>query len=199
MFWGPRRKHCGCESKCVDSIRVVQSRTALVVGSIISVCVQHTTLQGHDKSLISIISSLLRVHVLFGLFTGLGIAVDTLFVDAKTVILRDLLPGLELAVDAVNLLLEFVVRGTELRDGLLGEKLLECPLFYRLLFVLLELGDVADCICQDGSFVLLTTGHNLGQFVDALVDSLTATTLDLCIVSVKLLTCDVLSQYLPSL
>lgn len=113
----------GVENQCGDSVGIVQGRTALVVDSIF-VRVQYTTLQGHNKSPISIISSLLGVHVLFGLVAGLGIAVHTLFVDAQTVVLRDLLPGLELAVNAVDLLLELVVGGTELRDGLLGEKLL---------------------------------------------------------------------------
>lgn len=117
----------------------------------------HGRVGGH----ISTLASPLGAQILLGLVAGLGVAVDTLFIDGKAIVLGDLLPGFQLAVDAVDLLLELVVGGAELRDGLLGEKLLQCPLLDRLLFVLLELGNVADSICQDRTLVLLAPRNNL--------------------------------------
>lgn len=76
--------------------------------------------------------------------------------------LGSLLPRLRLMVQAVTFLLELVVGGAELRDGLFGQELFQRPLLDVLLLVLLELGDELDGTLKDGTLVLLTAGHDLG-------------------------------------
>jgi hypothetical protein len=74
--------------------------------------------------------------------------------------------------------LELIATGAQLRNGLLREKLLECPLFNILLFVFLELGDELDSALQDGALVLLAAWDDFGQLVDALVDGLSSAAFD---------------------
>lgn len=59
-----------------------------------------------------------------------------------------------------------------------GKQLLQRPLFDVLSFVVFELCDELDSARENAAFVLLAAWDNLGDFVDAFVDSLTATTLD---------------------
>lgn len=60
-------------------------------------------------------------------------------------VLGNALPCLELPVQALALVLELLVAVLELGQGLLGEQLLERPLFDVLLFRLLELEDKRYC------------------------------------------------------
>lgn len=103
-------------------------------------------LRGLVEGSVGTLSSPLGASPLLELVIRLGLAIDSLFIDAKAVILRDLLPGFDLAIDAVDLLLELIIGGAELGNGLLSKKLFQGPLLDCLLFILLELGDVADCI-----------------------------------------------------
>ena len=84
------------------------------------------------------------------------------------------LPALDLGPGLRALLLELVARAAELRDGLLGEQLLQRPLFDVLRLVLLELGDELYGALQDRALVLLAARHNLGELVDAFVDGFAA-------------------------
>lgn len=45
-------------------------------------------------------------------------------------------------------------------------------------FVFLELGDELDCTLKNASLILLATRYYLGELVDSLIDSFTATTFD---------------------
>lgn len=87
-------------------------------------------------------------------------------------VLCSLLPRLQLAEEAVALLLELVVGGTELGNSLLSQELLQGPFLNVLLLIVLELGDELDGTLEDGTFVLLAAGDDLGEFVNSLVDGL---------------------------
>lgn len=99
--------------------------------------------------------------IVIGGLGGLGFAVYSLFVNAEAVILRDFLPSLELAVGAIDVFFERVVGGAELGNCLFCQKFFQCPLLDRMLLVIPQLGDVADCVGQNGPFVLLAPGNNL--------------------------------------
>lgn len=101
--------------------------------------------------------------------------------------MRDALPRLEFAVQALALLLELVVGAAELGDGLLSKQLLQRPLFNVLLLVFLELRDEAHGTRQDGSLVLFTAGDNLGELVDALIDGFSSAAFHYVHVSMSLL------------
>ena len=78
----------------------------------------------------------------------------------------------------LHLCLEFVAAGAQLSDSLLREKLLQGPFFDILLLVLLQLCDELDGALEDGSLVLLAARDDLGEFIDAFVDSLATSTLN---------------------
>lgn len=92
--------------------------------------------------------------------------------------LRGFLPLLALSPCALALVLKLVAARTELRDGLFGEQLFECPLFDVLGFVVFELCDELDGTSENASFILLAAGNDFCDFVDAFVDGLAATTFD---------------------
>lgn len=161
-----------------ESAGLISCDGTFVLGGVLFVHILKSRSSSRVESPISALSSPLGVQILLGLVVRLGFTVDSVFIDAKTVVLRNLLPGLELAVNAIGLLLELVDRRAELGDGLLGKKLLQRPFLDRLLLVFLELGDVANRVCQDGALVLLTPRNNLGQLIDSLIDGLAASTLN---------------------
>ena len=78
----------------------------------------------------------------------------------------------------LHLCLEFVAAGAQFSDSLLCEKLLQGPFFDILLLVLLQLCDELDGALEDRSLVLLAARDNLGEFIDAFVDSLATSTLN---------------------
>jgi hypothetical protein len=78
----------------------------------------------------------------------------------------------------LHLCLEFVTAGTQLSDSLLREKLLQGPFFDILLLVLFQLCDELDGALEDGSLILLAARDDLGEFIDAFVDSLATSTLN---------------------
>ena len=80
----------------------------------------------------------------------------------KTGVLGDPFPSLQFAVKSLTLLLELVIRGTQLGDGLLRKQFLECPFLDVLLLVFLQLGNEADSPLQDRTLVLLASRNNLG-------------------------------------
>ena len=59
-----------------------------------------------------------------------------------------------------------------------GEQLFQRPLLDVLGFVVFELCDELDGTRENAAFVLLAAGHDLGDFVDAFVDGLTAAAFD---------------------
>ena len=93
-------------------------------------------------------------------------------------VLSDLLPCLELPVEALALGLQLVIRLAELADGLLRKQLLQRPLLDVLCFILLQLRNEGNGALKDGALVLLAARNNLGELINALIDSLTATTLN---------------------
>jgi hypothetical protein len=90
-------------------------------------------------------------------------------------VLASALVDLALIPGSLALGLELVATSTQFCDGLLSEELLQCPLLDILLLVLFQLGDKLDGALQNGTLVLFTSWHNLGQLVDALVNSLSPT------------------------
>ena len=81
---------------------------------------------------------------------------------SQTSTLTSLLPSLNLAPSSLALCLQFIIAGAELGNGLLGEQLLERPLFDVLGLILLQLCDELDGALEDRPFVLLTSWDNLG-------------------------------------
>jgi len=92
--------------------------------------------------------------------------------------LRYTLPHLQLTVQALALAFEFVVGCAELRNGLLCQELLQCPLLDVLRFILLELRYERHGPLKNGSLVLLVARDYLSQLVDAFIDGFPAPTLD---------------------
>lgn len=113
---------------------------------------------------------LTRRHAGIGLFLGSGWGL-------QTSLLCNALPRLQFSVQPLTLLLKLVVGCTKLCYGLLREQLFQRPLFNVLLLVLFELGDETNSPLQNRSFVLLAARDNLGQLVNAFVDSLAASAL----------------------
>lgn len=92
--------------------------------------------------------------------------------------MRGFLPQLALGPGALTFVLKFVAAGAELGDGLLGQKLLQSPFLDVLRLVVFELGDELHGAGEDAALVLLASGHDLGDLVDAFVDGFAATSLD---------------------
>lgn len=113
---------------------------------------------------------LTRRHAGIGLFLGSGWWL-------QTSLLCNALPRLQFSVQPLALLLKLVVGCTKLCYGLLREQLFQRPLFNVLLLVLFELGDETNSPLQNRSFVFLAARDNLGQLVNAFVDSLAASAL----------------------
>ena len=64
----------------------------------------------------------------------------------------------------------------ELCQCLLRDQLLKRPFLDIGVLVLLQLGDELDRTLEDGAFVLLATGDDFGELVDAFVNGFAATT-----------------------
>lgn len=90
-------------------------------------------------------------------------------------VLTGLLPHVGLPPSALALVLEFLNACAELGDGLLGQEFLERPFFDVLRLILPELGDEGNGPLQNGAFVFLAPGDDLGKFVYPFVDGFTPT------------------------
>jgi hypothetical protein len=102
---------------------------------------------------------------------------------SKTSTLACLLPSFNLTPGTLTLGLQLVVTSTQFSNGLLSQKLLKSPLFDVLRLVFFELGNEGYGALKDRSFVLLTSGNNFRELVDAFIDSLSATALNLVILA----------------
>jgi hypothetical protein len=111
-----------------------------------------------------------------GLLTIFLALFDLVWQDAS--VLAGALVDLALVPSSLALSLELVTASTQLCDGLFGEEFLQSPLLDILLFVFLQLCNELDGALQDGTFIFLTAWNDLGQLVDALVDSLSPTAFD---------------------
>jgi hypothetical protein len=88
----------------------------------------------------------------------------------QTCTLAGLFPCLNFTPRSLALGLELIIARAELCNGLLCEKLLQCPLLDVLGLVLLKLSNKRNGSLQNRALVFLTPRNNLGQFVDTLVD-----------------------------
>jgi hypothetical protein len=89
----------------------------------------------------------------------------------------------------LHLCLELIAASAQLSDSLLREELLQGPFFDILLLILLQLCDELNGALEDGSLVLLAARDNLGEFVDAFVDSLATSTLNYILSQLIVATC----------
>lgn len=80
-------------------------------------------------------------------------------------------------------MLKLVIGIAELLDGLFGEQLFECPFLDILCLILSELGNIGNCSCKNGPFVLFASRNYFCQLVDTFVDCFAATTFDYMSVS----------------
>lgn len=118
-------------------------------------------------------------------------------VGQDAVVFARALVDLALIPCALTLGFELVAAGTELGNGLLRQQLFERPFLNILLFILLELGYELYSPLQNGALVLFAAWHNLGQFVDTLVNGLAATAFNCVRVSREALECE--DMHIPSL
>lgn len=109
------------------------------------------------------------------------------FVRQDAVVLARTLVNLALVPCTLALCFELVTAGAELGDGLLSQQLLKSPFFNILLLVLLKLGYELYGALEDRALVLLAAWNNLGEFVDAFVDSLATAALNCVQVSRRIL------------
>jgi hypothetical protein len=111
-----------------------------------------------------------------GLLAAFLALFDLIWQDAS--VLAGALVDLALVPSSLALGLELVAASTQLCNGLFSKEFLQRPLLDILLLVLLQLCDELDGALQDGALVFLAAWNNLGQLVDALVDSLSPTAFD---------------------
>lgn len=83
------------------------------------------------------------------------------FLGGQSSALTGLLPRLDFTPRSLTLGLQLVVASTELRNRLLSQKLLKCPLLNVLRLVLLELCDEGNRTLKDGALVLFASRDNL--------------------------------------
>ena len=88
------------------------------------------------------------------------------------------LPSIHVLVGLIEFGLESIAGSAQLGDCLFGEELLQSPFLDVLGLILLELSNELDGSLQNAALVLLATGYNLCQFVNAFVDGLPTATFD---------------------
>jgi hypothetical protein len=92
--------------------------------------------------------------------------------------LTSLLPCLNLPPRALTLGLQLIIASAKLGNSLFRQQFLQGPLLDILGLILLELSDELNGALQDRAFVLFAAGNDLSQLVDALIDGLSASSLN---------------------
>jgi hypothetical protein len=82
------------------------------------------------------------------------------------------------SVATANLLLQLLVGGTDLVDGVIGREAVLLEPLIDVLLLFLELADIFDGALQDSALVLVTVWYEAGNLVDSLIDSFTSSALN---------------------
>jgi hypothetical protein len=77
-----------------------------------------------------------------------------------------------------DLLLQLLVGGTDLVDGVIGSEAVLLEPLIDVLLLFLELANIFDGPLQDSTLILVTVWYEAGDLVDSLVDSFTSSSLD---------------------